>query len=570
MPQQVYQKNCDNLEQLISAQHKKLRGIMIARIVAFFILIMIIAIAIKLFLFYILFFTLIPLIAFGLLVKKNETEKTNLSLLNHTLSINENEIACLNGEYSKFDDGKEFIDPNHSYSHDIDLFGEKSLFQYLNRTSSQSSKKKLAEFLSNYETDKETIINRQKSINELSDKLVWRQEFGSKGMQFKSFENEIKELINWQSEEIQLFHKQGLWRIILWAVPLIVFSAILAFSFSLISGMILIFFLLAPLSIVGKYIKTINAQHRKISSYVDVLKHNNALTELIEKERFESQILGNIKSKLIVGNKSASNEIGKLALITQQLDNRSNPVFAFLMNSLFLWDLQYLYKLKNWLNSNQGELKNWFDSVNEMEVFISLSNFHYNHPDFCLPNISTHTILETKEIGHPLLNAESRIDNNFELNGLQEFVIITGANMAGKSTFLRTIGTNLVLAMSGTKVCASEFNFSPLPLFTSMRTSDSLSDNESYFYSELKRLQLIVEKLKKGDTIATSSFSRFPPKIMIGRVIKKMEGGAGSGSRYKIKLGTNFKKLDFVYVVVDEVNVERKILEDSLEVSDNE
>ena len=167
-------------------------------------------------------------------------------------------------------------------------------------------------------------------------------------------------------------------------------------------------------------------------SYVDVLKHNNALTELIEKERFESQILGNIKSKLIVGNKSASNEIGKLALITQQLDNRSNPVFAFLMNSLFLWDLQYLYKLKNWLNSNQGELKNWFDSVNEMEVFISLSNFHYNHPDFCLPNISTHTILETKEIGHPLLNAESRIDNNFELNGLQEFVIITGANMAGK------------------------------------------------------------------------------------------------------------------------------------------
>ena len=171
------------------------------------------------------------------------------------------------------------------------------------------------------------------------------------------------------------------------------------------------------------------------------------------------------------------------------------------MNSLFLWDLQYLYQLKNWLNSNESELKNWFEAVNEMEVYISLANFNYNHPEFCLPVISESEILSASEIGHPLLKSSSRIDNNFELQNLQDFVIITGANMAGKSTFLRTIGTNLILAMSGTLVCAKEFTFTPLPLFSSMRTSDSLSANESYFYSELKRLQFIVEKLKSGQQL---------------------------------------------------------------------
>ena len=139
--------------------------------------------------------------------------------------------------------------------------------------------------------------------------------------------------------------------------------------------------------------------------------------------------------------------------------------------------------------------------LHKFEAISSFANFNYNHPTYSLPILSDKTVLKAKDLGHPLLPSNTRVTSDFDLHDLNQFTIITGANMAGKSTFLRAVGINLVLATVGAKVCSSSFTFRPTPLFSSMRTSDSLSENESYFYSELKRLQMIVEKLKSGEKL---------------------------------------------------------------------
>ena len=501
MPQEIYNTLIIELNESITEQKKKLSGIMIARIAAFISLIIIVALTISLGNFKILFATIAPILVFGYLVKLNAKEKTTLSLLEKKKKINEEEINCLNGNFSAFGNGNAFVNSQHNYSHDIDLFGDKSLFQNLNRTTSNNSEKKLANLLLNFETDKTEIRNRQIATEELAYKNEWRQNFRANGLHYQSDEKEISKLLKWNAQEIPVFENKTLWNIILVLIPVLMISALALAIYSVIPTSILLFIVFVPIVITGKHLKTINNQHKKIGQYLSILTQHRVLSEQIENDTFESDKLKSIQSKLKNNNKSASTEIGKLTKITEQIDNRSNPVFAILMNILALWDLNYLFKLKGWLNTNSNEMEDWFNAVYEMETFISLGNFHFNNPANTFPTMAGNSILKTENLAHPLLKADSRIANNFELKKLQQFTIITGANMAGKSTFLRAIGVNLILAMSGSSVCASKFNFTPTPLFSSMRTSDSLSENESYFYSELKRLQLIVNKLKSGEKL---------------------------------------------------------------------
>lgn len=501
MPLDVYNRKIKEFEVLIGSQKKKITGITASRIIAFSVLLLIIALTIYFSKFSILFGAIIPVILFGYLLKLHSKEKTILNILEIKKRINEEEIACIQGDYSHFGNGNEFIDNQHSYSHDIDLFGNKSLFQYLNRTTSHTSEKNLAKLLSSYETNNEEIINRQKATLELSQKLEWRHNFRANGIHFRSEETEIRNLLNWKAENIPLFENKTKWKIILAVVPILMIASIILASYSLIPVSVLIFILCIPMGITGKFIKIVNTQHKNISQYLSVLSQQKILTDCIETEEFEAEKLNSIKSKLTHNNKSASAEINKLTKITEQIDNRSNPVFAILMNILMLWDLNYLFKLKEWLLSNSDEMKDWFEAVNEMETVCSLGNYHFNNPTNTFPELDANTILSTQNLAHPLLNSTSRIANDITIDELQNFTIITGANMAGKSTFLRAVGVNLILAMSGASVCASKFRFTPIPLFSSMRTTDSLSENESYFYSELKRLQLIVNKLKAGEKL---------------------------------------------------------------------
>ncbi|HET6556261.1 MAG TPA: hypothetical protein VFG54_03040, partial [Prolixibacteraceae bacterium] len=234
---------------------------------------------------------------------------------------------------------------------------------------------------------------------------------------------------------------------------------------------------------------------RLLNQYIDMLM-------LIEKKEFRSAHLTGLKSKLYSHEKSASRIISSLKNILHVLDYRHTLLVGFVLDSLLIWDIRCVYRLHKWHKAYEAQLGQWFEVIAQMDTLISLANLNYNHPDWCLPSISDKgSVIQADHLGHPLIAREKRVDNHFSLANAEQVVIITGANMAGKSTFLRTLGVNLILASQGCKVCASAFTFSPVRLFTHMRTSDNLMKDESFFYAELLRLHHMLELLRKGENL---------------------------------------------------------------------
>jgi DNA mismatch repair ATPase MutS len=199
---------------------------------------------------------------------------------------------------------------------------------------------------------------------------------------------------------------------------------------------------------------------------------------------------------------SASKVFHQLKSLVEQFEYRQNILVGFFLNSFFLWDIRCVYKLWNWHNLHHKKLNEWLNVISETDAIISLANFANNHPEFIYPEIQeSDFIFQATTLGHPLLHKNKRICNDFEINGWSKVMIITGANMAGKSTFLRTVGVNLILARTGAPVCAEKMIFTPIEIYTNMRTTDSLLKDESYFYAELKRIKGVLDWLQKGERI---------------------------------------------------------------------
>jgi len=200
--------------------------------------------------------------------------------------------------------------------------------------------------------------------------------------------------------------------------------------------------------------------------------------------------------------KSASQITSYLQKILNELDYSQNILVGFILDSFLLWDIRCIYRLDKWHKDYEGSISEWFEIIAEMDALISFANLNYNHPDWAFPMVKdSGQSFYAEDLGHPLILKEKRIGNKFSLNEKEKIVIITGANMAGKSTFLRTLGVNLILASQGSKVCASTFSFTPVRLFTHMRTSDNLMKDESYFYAELVRLKFMLDLLRDGENL---------------------------------------------------------------------
>jgi DNA mismatch repair ATPase MutS len=221
---------------------------------------------------------------------------------------------------------------------------------------------------------------------------------------------------------------------------------------------------------------------------------------MIEKYNFRSERMLELRSALKQQKISAAKAIRQLAKITNAFDTRLNLLAGFLMNVFFLWDIRQSIRLERWQQQYQEHMASWFDVMAETDAYISLAGYAYNNPEYVFPGVieADNLNFQAKEIGHPLIHASKRVCNDYFVDGWGSFTILTGANMAGKSTFLRTIGVNMVLASCGAPVCARSLTLSPVELVTSIHTIDSLANNESYFYAELKRLKLIIDMLKDG------------------------------------------------------------------------
>ncbi|MBI9036786.1 MAG: hypothetical protein JEY97_01520 [Bacteroidales bacterium] len=442
----------------------------------------------------------VSLVLFLFLVRKHTFVFNKKKYYENLVKINIDEIKAIDGDFSSFADGKEFIDHNHPFTSDLDIFGESSIFQYFNRTTTAIGKSKLAQEFSQPEKKSKRIKSKQEAVSELSKMIDWRQNFMAKSFTIHENNDEKEQIIDWLNGR-KMFDK-GHFKFIIIFVPILTFSMFFLYSFNVIELAYLILYLMLPMGIAGFYLRRSNKIHNQISKKSQLLSKYATLLSEIENYDFGSELLKRSQKILYDKKHSASFYIKKLSKITNAFDARLNMLVGAILNIFLLWDLLQIYRMENWQKKHKQNLPLWFEVIAEFDALSAFANFRFNNPNSVFPEISKSDFqIISTELGHPLIDRKERVDNDFVINDWKQFLIITGANMAGKSTYLRTVGVNLVLAMTGSTVCAKSFKFTPVEIFTSIRTKDSLQKNESYFYAELKRLQIIISKLNNGERL---------------------------------------------------------------------
>lgn len=428
---------------------------------------------------------------FIFLVTRYQSILADKNLSEQLIRINEVEIDALNGKYHSLPEGSEFIDAKHSYSNDIDLFGKGSFFQYVNRTATLSGRNALAQVL--LENNPDQIVPRQEVIIELSQKVSWRQRFLALA-KMVSVDVDHKTIISWIHSYKSFLPAIMTYLPFVFASLSILFTLLLVFD--LVSFYLLVVWFFMGLFINFPYFQKINHLYQDAGLIKDTFKQYHSLLQEIEELPINSPLAADQQDKIRSSKKKASVIFKEFSKILDAFDQRNNMLFGILGNGFLLWDIRQASKIDTWIKSYQFQVESWFDVIAYFDAQISLSNYAYNHPDHHFPEIvQNDLVIQAVALGHPLLDEHTRVNNDFSIHK-KDFHIVTGANMAGKSTFLRTISLGLVMANTGLPVCAKKMNYSPIKLITSMRTSDSLAEESSYFYAEIMRLRFIVEQMK--------------------------------------------------------------------------
>jgi DNA mismatch repair ATPase MutS len=413
-------------------------------------------------------------------------------------NLNERELKYLNLETTDFDGGKFYEDALHPYAVDLDIFGDYSLFQYINRSFTSLGKERLADFLKTPANIQE-IQDRQDAFKELSPKLNWRQDLGVYSFETEDSQSEIADLLYWLKQDDFITNKAWL-RIAMLVLPILTLTALIL-SIFLIPYQIGVGLMIVQTLILRQYLQHINKTHAQTAQADKFLKKYARMIGHIENETFESEKLKVVQQAFFAENTSASKSLKQLSYIISQLNVRFN-IFAFFLSVTVLWDFQWIKRLEDWKKRLQNALPEWFEALKEFEAINSLGTLHYNHPDWNFPVLSSDAEkIVAKDIGHPLIHRDKRINNDFEIPHKGHLKLVTGSNMAGKSTFLRTIGINIVLATTGAPVCAQRFELPLLEVYTSMRTQDALHESTSSFYAELKRLKVIIEAVETKENV---------------------------------------------------------------------
>jgi hypothetical protein len=433
------------------------------------------------------------LLVFVFLVVKHATLFRRKQILENLVALNLNEVQRLEGNHGSFDDGAIFTDGHHPYTHDLDIFGGSSLFQVINRCNTIGGKRKLAERLSAPLQSTADILANQKAIKELSEAPAFLEELQATTMSVEERADDRAQLREWVTHKPFVFGRT-LYRVLLVAGPLLTLALLLTTFF--MEGTFR-FFLMAAAGqwiFLGFHLKKINSFHQYISRKQNVLLRYADVLQIIENSNFKDALLVTYVGKA----KHAHKELTGFASLVRALDARLNFLTTLFVNSLLMYDMQCVYRLEKWKEQNAHVLEKWLDTVEEFELVSSFGTFAFNNRDFTFPQTNSQGELLAVAMGHPLIPFGERVPNDFAMSPERSVVIITGANMAGKSTFLRTLGVNFILALIGAPVCAASFNCPILQLRTGMRTADSLRDHQSYFYAELNRLKSIMDEIKSG------------------------------------------------------------------------
>lgn len=428
--------------------------------------------------------------------------------------INEAELLRQECNLEKFDTGQQFINPNHSYTSDLDIFGQHSIFQLVNRTTTESGRIRLSEWLSEPALNDE-IQDRQEALKELAQKLDWRQDFQASGLHFQNKKSDYYKLLDWVEKPIVLLKNRGKYIAAAIILPILFFLSLYFLLNNLIApdGYIYSGLLILVLFINYMILRKLRPLAEDIvetsMENLNTLKGYQTLIHKIEKESFQSKKLQELHSVLTKGNFSAYHEIiriCKLLNFSHQRPVEKIPLggnyFYPLLNSFLFLDIHLIMGVEKWKSKNKAYLKSWAEVVSEFEVINSFASFSYSNPSYTFPEIiEQNNYIHFESLGHPLINANKRICNDFQSKGYGDIAIITGSNMGGKSTFLRTVGVNLVLALAGAPCCAKYGQVANLKIFTSMRTQDNLMTGVSSFYAELNRIEKMLKLIKSSPNI---------------------------------------------------------------------
>ncbi|MGD2294279.1 MAG: hypothetical protein PVF22_00410 [Candidatus Aminicenantes bacterium] len=446
------------------------------------------------------FLFFLVLFIFSVLVHEHYIRKRNFQRILE--NINRDEIQACHGAFLDYGNGSEFDDSDHEYTSDLGIFEERGVFHFLNRMTTSLGKKALSDWLKVFPGSREIeeIKSKQEAVKELSEKIDFRQNIQAQG---NTIEDSLEKL-----QSVQDFFAES--HVVLGKGAFIAFIHV--FPLVTVASIVLVFFNFSWLFPVGLALVQgiVNRSYRKKVSRIYSLTAKNykimnvysKIIAEIEKENFGASKLDELSHHFFVKSKPASFYIKKLASRFQYFEARASNMIHFLMNNIFFWDFHCIYRIEKWRVDLKPEIDSWFKTIGQFDAMASLGTAYFNHPDWCMPELFNDGFqIHASDVGHPLIPPSERICNSIELNGETNIAIITGPNMAGKTTLLKTIGVNSVLAFAGAPVCARRFVISPLRIYTSMKVSDSLDKGLSLFYAELQRLKMVLDAILRKEPV---------------------------------------------------------------------
>lgn len=443
---------------------------------------------------------LVTLIVFMVVVNIHGKKINARDKLQGIIEFNEKGIKRINGKYKEFEDkGEELIEEGHPFCEDLDIFGQNSLFQMINTTRTKLGRSKLGSMLSLKKLPtKEEIKEKQEAIKELGQKVKWRQKLYVNSTFRRNKNQELEGLVDWC--------KEGSKKEIIKIVIAVIFMAITMVGiFLVITNKIRFSILILDFMVNYVVVKVLTKDKDNAINLFHSIKYNvkaytNILSQ-IEDETFQSNYLKKLKGRLKDdSNVSCKSEMKKLSSLLDWIGDSSANAYFFILNVIVFADVFILYNLNKWKSENGDKVENWLDVMGEFDALASISNLSFDHEDWCFSEISDKREVKGMSIAHPLIG-ERAVENDYELTGSKKITLITGSNMSGKSTFLRTIGINLILSYIGAPSCAKKFTCGIMSVYTCMRTKDNLEESISSFYAEILRIKLIMEACKKGEKI---------------------------------------------------------------------
>ncbi|OKS85631.1 MutS-related protein [Mucilaginibacter polytrichastri] len=437
---------------------------------------------------------------FAWLVAKQSGFEKQKQYYKNLNSVTENEVAGISTRANLYDNGNGFNNDKHFYTADLDIFGNLSLFQMLNRAATFAGCSRLAAWLSK-PAAKDVILKHQHAVQEIGTKNSWKLDLQARLLfAIKEPVNHLEQLITYLHFPLNLKGEAWLSKYAKIA-PWLLGAAIILSWYYYPAKMLAVLIGLANMSIIfsrAAYIQKTDLIAGKIGH---VLGNYAGVFEKIEQESWQADC--NINLALVIKNDGTSMRIKELSILINKLNYHLNIYVGFFLNLFLLWDIRQIIAIENWKRNNRQNLENAFNVIAEFEALISISGLHINNPNWAFPGIvddGGYTLV-AQQLAHPLINTNQAVKNDYELRDTYKIDIITGSNMAGKSTFLRTIGINTVLALCGAPVCADSMQVSVITMVSYMRIKDSLNESTSTFKAELDRLQMLLAAVEGEEKI---------------------------------------------------------------------